>query len=169
MRRYLRRSRMQRLLHGAQPWSFTESQVCRCEEGRVTIPDDLSKHWYEDTEWIHEDKPLCLVTESRRFHLPSTRLQDLHKARSKTPRHKTSSNIQHTLGPNYRPQRLVVGAKSSKDVFNEAMFRIFRTYHLPESERRHTPRRKRWRRAQNHIEGSAPESESPWEYISAEI
>ena len=76
------------------------------------------------------------MTKSGRLHLASTRLQDLYEAGPRTrlppissrPLNKASSNIQHTLG-NYRPQQLVFGAKSSQDVFDEAMFRIFGDIH----------------------------------------
>ena len=51
-------------------------------------------------------KPVRPITKGRRPHLPSARLQDLHETGSQTrlppvssrPLHKTSSNIQHTLG-----------------------------------------------------------------------
>ena len=79
---------------------------------------------------------MCPITKSRRLHLLSTWLQDLYEAGCLTrlpqlAQYPSTRQVATLCTPwgNYRTQWQVFAVKSSQDVFDEAMFRIFGDIH----------------------------------------
>ena len=107
---------------------------------------------------------MCSITNSVRFRIPPARLQDIHKVGPPTgipptdarPCDQTDSNIQHPMGK-VQTQETSVGAKSSQDIFDEVMFRIFRDVPHCLNQRDDILLRS--------VENSSSMSERPWHHI----